>query len=163
MNIKFLTAAGLFAAMVALAGCETEDDTWETEPAPADRWEQQPEPQTQPQPQTRTEPTAPADRAEQTWEYDAEADGMEQRNDQTAMGPGAQPEGQQQDVDMTEFAALDTDASGELTEEQWVPEAVGGVQFDEVDQDGDGVVTREEFREYFMEGEGADRQQDMMQ
>ena len=163
MNIKYLTAASVFAAMLALGGCEVEDDTWDDDPAPADRWDDQPPPRTdpQPQPQTRTEPAAPADRADQTWQYDADADGMEQRNDQTAMGQ----EGQQQhdDVGMTEFAALDTDASGELTEEQWVPEAVGGVQFDEVDQDGDGIVTRQEFREYFMEGEGAEGQQDMMQ
>lgn len=164
MNIKYVTVASVFAAMLALGACGTDDDTWD-DTTTTDTWDDQPPPRTEPQPTqpqtTQPQTGAPADRADQTWEYDADADGMERRDDQTVGTQDTMRDdrmAQNGDVGMTEFAALDTDASGELTQEQWVAEAVGGVEFDEVDQDGDGVVTREEFRQYFLEGEGGGRQ-----
>lgn len=163
MKIRYLTAAGVLAAMVALAGCQP-DDTWDDEPATTDTWDQTEQPEQMPPPGT-------ADGAEQTWQYDPQTEQTEtvgQQSEQEQQ-PGQLAETEQQgmdqeqqamgaeggDVDMTEFAALDTDASGAITEEQWVPEAVGGVEFSEVDRDGDGEVTREEFRQHFMEEGGA--------
>jgi hypothetical protein len=158
MKIRYLTVAGIIAAMVALAGCET-DDTWDDDPATTDTWDDQ----TRTEPE-RAPPAGTAAGAEQTWEYDPETQQTE-RADTGVTGTepttpqertmDRQPTDGAADVDMTEFSALDTDATGTLTEEQWVPEAVGGVEFDEVDRDGDGTVTREEFREYFIEGPGA--------
>jgi hypothetical protein len=155
MKIRYLTAAGLVAAMVALAGCGT-DDTWDDDPATTDTWDDQTrtEPAREP---TTTQPATPAGQAEQTWEYDPETQRTEPAGQVAGTDPMApdRPTDGTADVDMTEFSALDTDATGTLTEEQWVPEAVGGVEFDEVDRDGDGVVTREEFRAYFVDGAGA--------
>jgi hypothetical protein len=171
MKIRYLTAAGVIAAMVAMAGCQP-DDTWDDDAGTTtDTWGDD---------RTGTEagrapPPGTADGAQQTWEYDPQNQETEQvgqqretgqyaETEQGTMGAGAttdregmgQQPGGEADVDMTEFAALDTDATGTITEEQWVPEAVGGVEFSEVDRDGDGVVTREEFRQHFMEdGAGA--------
>lgn len=63
---------------------------------------------------------------------------------QTGMG---QPE---EEVGMTEFAALDTDANGKLAESEWQPEAVAGIEgmdFEEIDEDSSGDIDREEFRQ----------------
>jgi hypothetical protein len=164
MTIKYLMAAGFIAAMLALAGCGT-DDTWDDDPATTDTWDDQ----TRTQPERA--PAGTADGAEQTWQYDPETQqtepagqpqtGQAGQTGVTSPGTGTGMTGEQPrtgeaetgDVGMTEFSALDTDATGTLTEEQWVPEAVGGVEFDEVDQDGDGIVTREEFRAHFIDGQ----------
>jgi hypothetical protein len=160
MKIRYLTAASVFAAMVAVAGCGGSDDTWDDRTTTTDTWDDQ----TRTEP-TTTQPATPAGRADQTWQYDPDTEQTEpvgttggvvgtQRDPATdPMTPDTQRTAP--DVDMTEFAALDTDASGSLTEEQWVPEALGGVEFSEVDRDGDGIVTREEFRQHFVEGGGA--------
>jgi Ca2+-binding EF-hand superfamily protein len=48
---------------------------------------------------------------------------------------------------MTEFAALDTNSDGRLGEDEWQPDAVDGMEFEEIDEDSSGDIDREEFRQ----------------
>jgi hypothetical protein len=50
-------------------------------------------------------------------------------------------------INMTEFAALDTDSNGMLAEQEWQNKPVEGIEFSDLDQDGSGNVDREEFRQ----------------
>jgi hypothetical protein len=48
---------------------------------------------------------------------------------------------------MTEFAALDTNSDGRLGEDEWQPDAVDGMEFEEIDEDSSGDIDSEEFRQ----------------
>ena len=141
MKMRYVTAAGAFAAALAVAGCGTDEgidaeDTY-----------------TYSDEQEITEPAEPmtGEGEDADYEYDQPEDfagaetgeGGDQMAGETTAGEAMGGE----DVQMTEFAALDTNADGEIGEQEWQSDAVGGTEFDEADIDGDGIIDPEEFRQ----------------
>lgn len=140
MHIRGLTAISLLAAMGVMAGCEggdTADTTATDDTAYRESGEQAPAPESS-VPGTQ-EPTGGEDLA-----------GADEPMTTTEPGqttPTTEPGQPGQPMGMTEFAALDTDSDGKLVENEWQPDAVQGMQFDEIDEDASGDIDQEEFRQ----------------
>lgn len=157
MQIRQLTALTVLAAMGMLVGCGTEEPS---EPADLgdtsyneDRTDQAPPPE-----------SSVPDTGERAGGDLAGNEPMDRPATEPAT-PGTQPgtAGQDtgQDVGMTEFAALDTDADGKLAESEWQPDAVEGMEFEQIDEDSSGDIDREEFRQAMAMSDQGTGQQEM--
>lgn len=158
MHIRRLTALTALAAMGALAGCEGGGESYDT----ADETAYQQE-DTAPAPESSTTPPAdtgsetagtedPLGQESQDPFADQGAGTGTETADTTGEGTSTTTSGQEtgtagQDVQMTEFAALDTDSDGEITESEWQPDALEGMEFQDIDEDSDGAINRQEFRQ----------------
>jgi hypothetical protein len=142
MKIRYWITAGFMAGLLALVGCGTEDDAYTVNESYEDEGMMEDE-------TAFEDPMAPSERADETLGaedegvFGAEDEGLA-AGDEGMMGD-EDTMGMDQEVDMTEFAALDTDSDGALTEQEWQPDAMEA-EFSEADADGDGMVTEEEFQ-----------------
>ncbi len=140
MKLRHVTAASVFAAMAALAGCgqdetTTAEDTYTYGDEEADQTAQE----TQPYEDTETMETEPFEDTEGMQDDTGLAGSVDRTEERQAEG--------MTETEMTEFAALDTNSDGAIDEREWQPDAMQGTQFEEVDQDGDGMIDRDEFRQ----------------
>jgi hypothetical protein len=147
MHIRLLTAASVMAAMGLLAGCGADDPG---EPNATDDTayrentaDQAPVPDSaSPGTQQPTTGQEMAGRDQPMSDRTGEP-GQGQSGGQFGEQQGAQEEG----VGMTEFAALDTNSDGKLAEEEWQPDAVAGMEFEQIDEDASGDIDQDEFRQ----------------
>jgi hypothetical protein len=154
MHMRSLTAVSVLAALGLLTGCDAGNDPGATgDTSYSESGDTAPTPGS-------SDPTM-----EQTGDQDL-AGGGETTSDRTGrVGETGQPTGQVGQTDTgqtgtgmqedmtggemgtTEFAALDTNSDGKLGETEWQPEAVGGMEFETIDEDASGDIDQDEFRQ----------------
>ncbi len=143
MKFRHVTAASVFAAMAALAGCGQDETTTAEDTYTYDEEVDQTAQETQPFEDTENMEAEPFEETEEMQD-DTGLAGSVDRSEQPEAG-GMTDTLPEESTQMTEFAALDTNSDGSIDEQEWQPDAVQGTQFEEVDQNGDGMVDRDEF------------------
>lgn len=146
MHTRGLTAIALLAALGLVAGCDSGSSTGDT----SYRGGQVPAPDSSTV--TREEQGEQDIAGADETAADRAGSGMTQPGQTGTADTG--PAGQtmpgtigEGPVGMTEFAALDTNSDGKLEEAEWQPEKLGGLEFQQIDEDSSGDIDREEFRQ----------------
>lgn len=139
MHMKGLSAVSLLVALGILAGCDAGNDPGATGDTSFEETGEVPVPDSS---ATGME----NERESQDIAGAGETTGESGQTGETGMGSdmGTEEPGT---IGMTEFAALDTNSDGKLGEMEWQPEALGGIEFQQIDEDASGDIDREEFRQ----------------
>lgn len=161
MQMRTLTAVSVLAALGVLGGCDAGNDPGATgDTSYSESGDRAPTPGASDPAMDRSADQdlagggeTTSDRTGRTGETGQPTGQIGQTDTgQTQTGAGQTGTGMQDDMSgsqmgMTEFAALDTNSDGKLGETEWQPDAVGGMEFDEIDEDASGDIDQEEFRQ----------------